>query len=80
MTRLGSKILEMHKVSKAYGDLKILDQFTYTFTKRDRVGIIGRMGVGKTTVLNMLTGTESIDAGKIVVGDTVEIGYYTQKV
>ena len=79
MTRLGSKILELHKVSKAYGDLKILDQFTYTFTKRDRVGIIGKNGVGKTTVLNMLTGTESIDAGKIVVGDTVEIGYYTQK-
>ena len=79
MTRLGSKILEMHKVSKAYGDLKILDQFTYTFKKRDRVGIIGKNGVGKTTVLNMLTGTESIDAGKIVVGDTVEIGYYTQK-
>ena len=79
MTRLGSKILELHKVSKAYGDLKILDQFTYTFKKRDRVGIVGKNGVGKTTVLNMLTGTESIDAGKIVVGDTVEIGYYTQK-
>ena len=79
MTRLGSKILEMHKVSKAYGDLKILDQFTYTFKKRDRVGIVGKNGVGKTTVLNMLTGTESIDSGKIVVGDTVEIGYYTQK-
>ena len=79
MTRLGSKILELHKVSKAYGDLKILHQFTYTFKKRDRVGIVGKNGVGKTTVLNMLTGTESIDAGKIVVGDTVEIGYYTQK-
>ena len=79
MTRLGSKILELHKVSKAYGDLKILDQFTYTFKKRDRVGIVGKNGVGKTTVLNMLTGTESIDAGKIVLGDTVVIGYYTQK-
>ncbi len=79
MTRLGSKILELHKVSKAYGDLKILDQFTYTFKKRDRVGIVGKNGVGKTTVLNMLTGSESIDAGKIVLGDTVVIGYYTQK-
>lgn len=79
MTRLGSKIIELHKVSKAYGDLKILDQFTYTFKKRDRVGIVGKNGVGKTTVLNMLTGTEPIDAGKIVVGDTVVIGYYTQK-
>ena len=79
MTRLGSKILELHKVSKAYGDLNILDQFTYTFKKRDRIGIVGKNGVGKTTVLNMLTGAESIDAGKIVVGDTVVIGYYTQR-
>ena len=78
MTRLGSKILELHKVSKSYGDLKILDQFTYTFKKRDRVGIVGKNGVGKTTLLNMLTGTETIDAGKIVTGDTVVIGYYTQ--
>ena len=78
MTRLGSKILELHKVSKAYGDLKILNQFTYTFKKRDRIGIVGKNGVGKTTVLNMLTGSESIDAGKIVIGDTVVIGYYTQ--
>ena len=78
MTRLGSKIMELHKVSKAYGDLNILDQFTYTFKKRDRIGIVGKNGVGKTTVLNMLTGSESIDAGKIVTGDTVVIGYYTQ--
>jgi len=78
MTRLGSKILELHKVSKSYGDLKILDQFTYTFKKRDRIGIVGKNGIGKTTVLNMLTGTETIDAGKIVTGDTVVIGYYTQ--
>jgi len=78
MTRLGSKILELHKVSKSYDDLKILDQFTYTFKKRDRIGIVGKNGVGKTTVLNMLTGTETIDAGKIVTGDTVVIGYYTQ--
>ena len=78
MTRLGSKILELHKVSKSYGDLKILDQFSYTFKKRDRIGIVGKNGVGKTTVLNMLTGTETIDAGKIVTGDTVVIGYYTQ--
>ncbi|MEJ6712282.1 MAG: ABC-F family ATP-binding cassette domain-containing protein [Flavobacteriales bacterium] len=78
MTRLGSKILELHKVSKSYGNLKILDQFTYTFKKRDRIGVVGKNGVGKTTVLNMLTGTETIDAGKIVTGDTVVIGYYTQ--
>ena len=78
MTRLGSKILELHKVSKSYGQLQILNQFTYTFKKRDRVGIVGKNGVGKTTLLNMLTGVESIDAGKIVIGDTVVMGYYTQ--
>lgn len=78
MTRLGSKILELHKVSKAYGALKILEQFSYTFKKRDRVGIVGKNGVGKTTVLNMLTGAEPIDAGKIIVGETVVVGYYTQ--
>lgn len=79
MTRLGSKILELHKLSKSFGDLKILDQFSYTFKKRDRVGIVGKNGVGKSTLLNMLTGQESIDAGKIVIGDTVVFGYYTQK-
>lgn len=79
MTRLGSKILELHKLSKSYGDIKILDQFTYTFKKRDRVGIVGKNGVGKSTLLNMLTGNESIDGGKVVVGDTVVFGYYTQK-
>ena len=78
MTRLGSKILEFHKVSKAFDDVNILNQFSYTFKKRDRIGIVGKNGVGKTTVLNMLMGLESIDAGKIVVGDTVVMGYYTQ--
>lgn len=79
MTRLGSKILELHKVSKSFDTLKILDQFTYTFKKKDRIGIVGKNGVGKSTVLNMLTGAEKIDAGKIVIGDTVVFGYYTQK-
>lgn len=79
MTRLGSKILELHKLSKTFGDLKILDQFSYTFKRRDRVGIVGNNGIGKSTMLNMFIGDETIDGGKIIVGDTVVFGYYTQK-
>ena len=79
MTRMGSKIVEFHKVSKAFGSLQILDKFNYTFKKRDRIGIVGKNGVGKSTMLNMLNGQESIDAGKIVIGETVVMGYYTQK-
>ena len=79
MTRMGSKIVEFHKVSKAFGSLQIIDKFDYTFKKRDRIGIVGKNGVGKSTLLNMLTGKESVDAGKIIIGDTVVFGYYTQR-
>ncbi|MFC5046649.1 ABC-F family ATP-binding cassette domain-containing protein [Aquimarina hainanensis] len=79
MERLGSKILELHKVSKKFGDLVILDQFEYVFKKGERIGIIGKNGTGKSTFLNMLTGTLPPDQGKIIVGDTVKYGYYTQK-
>ncbi|NAY90412.1 ATP-binding cassette domain-containing protein [Muricauda sp. JGD-17] len=79
MERLGSKILELHKVSKFYGDKLILDKFDYTFTKGERVGIIGKNGSGKSTFLNILTQNETIDGGKVVVGDTLKFGYYTQK-
>jgi len=79
MERLGSKILEMHKVSKAYGEKVILNKFDYTFSKGERVGIIGKNGTGKSTFLNLLTQGEEVDGGKIVVGETVRFGYYTQK-
>ncbi|MCP4442928.1 MAG: ABC-F family ATP-binding cassette domain-containing protein [Aureispira sp.] len=78
MSRLGSKILELHNVSKSYGDLVLLDKFDYKFKKNDRVGIVGKNGSGKTTLLNMMTGSEQPDTGKVVVGDTLVIGYYTQ--
>ncbi|WP_420319882.1 ABC-F family ATP-binding cassette domain-containing protein [Flagellimonas sp.] len=79
MERLGSKILELHNVSKSYGDKTILEKFDYNFTKGERVGIIGQNGTGKSTFLNILTQQEAIDGGKVVVGDTLKFGYYTQK-
>ena len=79
MERLGTKIIEMHKVSKSFSDLKILDQFNYNFKRKERVGIIGKNGTGKSTFLNLITGKERPDAGKIVLGETLKIGYYSQK-
>ncbi|MBW1298837.1 ABC-F family ATP-binding cassette domain-containing protein [Aquimarina litoralis] len=79
MERLGSKILEIHKVSKSFGDLVLLDKYEYVFKKGERVGIIGKNGTGKSTFLNMITGGITPDQGKIVIGETVKFGYYTQK-
>lgn len=76
--RLGGKILELHKISKSYGDLPIVNFFDYNFQRKERVGIIGKNGVGKSTFLNMLTGAELPDTGKVVKGDTVKFGYYRQ--
>ncbi len=78
MERLGGKILEFHKVSKSFDDLQLLDQFEYNFKTGERVGIIGKNGTGKTTFLNILTGAIPPDSGKVIVGDTVKFGYYTQ--
>ncbi|GAA0876387.1 ABC-F family ATP-binding cassette domain-containing protein [Wandonia haliotis] len=79
MERIGSKILELHKLGKSYGDKVMLKDFSYVFKKGERVGIVGANGVGKTTFLNMLTGLEEPSKGKVVVGDTVVFGYYRQE-
>ncbi len=79
MERLGSKIIEMHNVSKTFGELTMLSKFNYSFIKGERVGIIGKNGTGKSTFLNVLTGQEPINHGKIIIGETVKFGYYTQK-
>jgi len=78
MERLGSKILEMHHVSKAFDDLVLLNKFDYVFKRGERIGIIGKNGTGKSTFLNLVTGTLPVDSGKVVVGETVKFGYYTQ--
>ena len=78
MERLGSKTVEFHNVSKSFGDLCVLNKFNYNFLRGERVGIIGKNGTGKSTFLNLLTSTITPDSGKIVVGDTIKFGYYTQ--
>ncbi|MDG1912108.1 MAG: ATP-binding cassette domain-containing protein, partial [Flavobacteriaceae bacterium] len=78
MERLGSKMIEMHRVSKAFKNTVILDQFDYNFQRNDRIGIIGKNGTGKSTLLNLLTDTIQPDAGKIIRGETLKFGYYTQ--
>ncbi|MGB5428248.1 ABC-F family ATP-binding cassette domain-containing protein, partial [Eudoraea sp.] len=78
MERMGSKILELHKVSKAYPGIVLLDKFDYNFLRGERIGIIGKNGTGKSTFLNIVTGLEPPDSGKIVVGETIKFGYYTQ--
>ena len=78
MERLGSKILELHKVSKSFGDKKILERFDYVFKRGERVGIIGKNGTGKSSFLNIITQKAPLDAGKVILGETVKYGYYTQ--
>ncbi len=78
MERLGNKILELHNVSKAFDDNIMLKKFDYAFQKGERVGIIGKNGSGKTTLLNLITNNLKPDSGKIIIGETVKFGYYTQ--
>ena len=78
MERMGSKIIELHKISKKFKDQVILDNFDFDFQRGERIGIIGKNGTGKSTFLNLLTGTLPLDSGKVVVGETIKIGYYTQ--
>lgn len=79
MERLGTKILELHKIGKSYGNKKIIDNFSYHFNRKERLGIVGNNGTGKSTFLNMIQEREPLDAGKVVVGETVVFGYYSQE-
>jgi ATP-binding cassette subfamily F protein uup len=79
MNRIGGKILELKKVYKSYGEKTILKGFDYTFKKGERIGIVGKNGCGKSTMLNMIMNLEAPDSGKINRGDTIVFGYYSQE-
>ncbi len=79
MERLGTKIVELHKIAKTFDNKTLFKGFEYNFLRAERIGIIGKNGTGKSTFLNILTGALQPDTGKVVVGDTVKFGYYTQR-
>ena len=76
--RLGKKILEVEHLSKSFGDVRILEDFSYKFSRFEKVGIVGENGTGKSTFLNLLTGAIPADSGAIDVGETIKFGYYRQ--
>ncbi|MFZ4542498.1 MAG: ABC-F family ATP-binding cassette domain-containing protein [Saprospiraceae bacterium] len=76
--RIGSKIVELHNVSKAFGDKKIIDRFEYKFKRKERLGIVGPNGAGKSTFIKLLTQEIKPDTGKVVVGETIVFGHYNQ--
>ncbi|MEG0318413.1 MAG: ABC-F family ATP-binding cassette domain-containing protein [Niameybacter sp.] len=78
-SRLGKKVVEMENVSKAFGERTLIRDFTYNFIKGERIGIIGNNGLGKSTLLNLITGELQADSGTIEIGETVRIGYYSQE-
>lgn len=78
MERLGSKVIELHNVSKNYDDKNLFDRFDYVFKRGERIGIIGKNGTGKSTFVNILTGEVQPDSGKVVIGETIKFGHYTQ--
>jgi ATP-binding cassette subfamily F protein uup len=77
--RLGTKIVEFHNVAKSFGSKKVLTNFTYKFKKAERIGIVGVNGAGKSSFVKLLTGLIPVDTGKIVIGETVQFGYYDQE-
>lgn len=77
-SRLGNKIIEIHNISKSFGDKKVIDNLEYTLSRTDRIGIVGRNGMGKSTLINILNGKLEPDCGSISIGETVKIGCFSQ--
>lgn len=78
MERMGTKVVELHNICKSFQDKNILKNFDYNFKPGERIGIIGKNGTGKSTFLNIVTGALPPDRGKVVIGETIRFGYYTQ--
>lgn len=79
MNRLGGKVVELKKIYKSYGEKEIIKSFDYTFSKGERIGVVGKNGMGKSTLLNIIQGTETADSGKVNIGDTVVFGNFSQQ-
>lgn len=79
MKRLGKKILELKNINKSFGDLVLLKDFSYSFQRGEKVGIVGKNGAGKSTLLNIIQGLEPMDSGEIETGETIKFGYFSQK-
>ena len=79
MKRLGKKILELKNINKSFGNKVLLDNFSYQFQRGEKVGIVGKNGVGKSTLLNIIQGLEKYDSGEIEIGETIKFGYFSQK-
>jgi ATP-binding cassette subfamily F protein uup len=77
-SRLGKKMVELHKVSKSFPGVKLVENFSYKFSRFEKVGIVGNNGTGKTTFLNLITNTLKPDSGEIEIGATIKFGYYRQ--
>ncbi|MBO4741629.1 MAG: ATP-binding cassette domain-containing protein, partial [Bacteroidales bacterium] len=77
--RIGGKILEMYNITKSLGDKKLVDDFSYVCKKGEKIGIVGANGIGKSTLLNMITGRLRPDSGRIITGQTIQFGFYTQE-
>lgn len=78
-TRLGKKTIELSDICKSFGEKKVIDDFTYIFLRDDRIGIIGKNGCGKSTLMKIITGNLRPDSGSVEIGDTVRIGYFMQE-
>ncbi|MBR4083515.1 MAG: ATP-binding cassette domain-containing protein, partial [Lachnospiraceae bacterium] len=79
-SRLGRTTVELESISKAYGEKKLIEDFTYLFLKNDRVGFIGKNGCGKSTLMKIIMGLEAPDSGTVTIGQTVKLGYYAQEI